>query len=107
MDRREILARGFDEYARFVNPLLSQRARLAQEPWQIVGTDDGRLVDAEGRIFEDFHGTQALGHRHPHITRALQEFLASDAPNWPPARLSPWAGRLGRRLAERTGYEQA
>lgn len=107
MDHREIVARGYDEYARFVNPLLSQRARLAGEPWQIVATADGRLVDADGRIFEDFHGTQALGHRHPHVTRALQEYLATDLPSWPSARLSPWAGRLGRTLAERTGYDRS
>lgn len=106
MDHREIQARGFDEFARYVNPLLAQRARLAGEPWQVVSTDDGRLVDADGRVFEDFHGTQALGHRHPHITAALVEYLATDAPNWYPARMTPWAGRLARRLAERTGYER-
>lgn len=102
----ELQARGFEEFARYVNPLLAQRATLAREPWQVVSTDAGRLVDADGRVFEDLHGTQALGHRHPHITAALQEFLASPVPNWYPSRLTPHAGRLARRLCERTGYEK-
>lgn len=102
---KEILAHGFDEFARYINPMLAQRAQLAGEPWQVVATNDGRLVDVDGRIFEDLHGTQALGHRNPAITAALQEFLASDLPNWYPARVSPHAGRLARRLCERTGYE--
>ena len=103
---RRIMAHGFDEYAQFVNPLLAQRARIAGEPWQVTATDDGRLVDADGRVFEDLHGTQAFGHRHPHVTAALQTFLATDAPSWYPARLSPHCGRLARRLCERTGYDQ-
>jgi acetylornithine/succinyldiaminopimelate/putrescine aminotransferase len=106
MDLREIQGHGFEEYGRFVNPLLAQRATLAGEPWELTHTRDGRLVDRDGKVFEDFHGTQALGHRHPHITRALQEYLASDAPNWYPARTTPYAGRLARVLAERTGYER-
>lgn len=102
----EVLRFGFDEYARYINPLIAQRARLAGEPWHVVSTSDGRLVDADGRVIEDFHGTQSLGHRHPHVTRAVQEFLASDVPNWYPSRVSPQAGRLARRLFERTGYER-
>ena len=97
--------RGFEEYTRYVNPLIAQRASLAGEPWEIVAIDDGLLVDADGRRYEDFHGTQALDHRNPAVTAAVQAFLATDSPNWYPARVSPQAGRLARRLAERTGYD--
>ncbi|MDP2305887.1 MAG: aspartate aminotransferase family protein [Pseudomonadota bacterium] len=109
MDNRldSVQARGFDEFVRYVNPLLAQRAQLGGEPWQVVGTDDGRLVDVDGRVFEDLHGTQALGHRNPHITAAVTRFLQTDAPNWYPSRVTPYAGRLARMLAERTGYERA
>lgn len=103
----EVQQRGFDEYMQFVNPLLGQRARLAGEPWQVVSTHEGRLVDVDGREFEDLHGTQALGHRHPAVTRAVVDFLATDAPSWYPARVTPWAGRLGRLLFERTGYDRS
>ena len=104
MDPREVLRKGFDEYAKFVNPLIANRARLAGEPIRVVRAEGGRLVDADGQTFEDFHGTQQFGHRHPAVTRALQEFLATDAPNWYPSRVSPQAGRLARLLCERTGY---
>ncbi len=98
---------GFDEFRRFVNPGMYERASLSGEPIRIVATRDGRLVDSTGREFEDFHGTQAFGHRHPAIAAAVAEFLATDAPNWFPSRISPWSGRLARRLAERSGYERA
>lgn len=100
----DILRKGFDEYARFVNPLIAERARLAGEPIRVLRAEDGMLVDADGRAIEDFHGTQAFGHRHPAITRAVQEFLESEIPSWYPSRVSPHAGRLARRLCERTGY---
>src|SRR5262249_46226369 len=57
------------------------------------------------RVYEDFHGNMGFGHRHPAITRAVQEFLATDQVNWYPSRVSPHAGRFARRLCERTGYE--
>lgn len=107
MDLRDIQRRGFDEFVEYVNPFVAQRAMLAQEPIRLVRTDDGRLVDADGRVIEDFHGTQMLGHRHPAITKAAQDFLATDAPNWYPSRVSPQAGRFARLLCERTGYSAA
>src|SRR5262245_21035041 len=100
----DLLRRGFDEFREFVNPLIGIRAELANEPFRIVKTYRGMLVDDEGHLFEDFHGTQAFGHRHPAIAAAVREFLESDSPNWYPARLSPYSGRLARRLCERTGY---
>jgi acetylornithine/succinyldiaminopimelate/putrescine aminotransferase len=48
-----------------------------------------------------------LGHRHPAITKAVQDFLATDQPNWYPSRVSPQAGRFARLLCERTGYSSA
>lgn len=107
MDLRDIQRRGFDEFVEYVNPFVAQRAMLAEEPIRLVRTDDGRLVDADGRVIEDFHGTQMLGHRHPAITKAAQDFLATDAPNWYPSRVSPQAGRFARLLCERTGYSAA
>jgi acetylornithine/succinyldiaminopimelate/putrescine aminotransferase len=103
----DILQRGFDEYAEFINPLIAQRAKLAGEPVRLVRADGGRLVDKDGRQIEDFHGTQAFGHRRPEIAAAVQAFLSSDAPSWYPSRVSPFAGRLARRLCERTGYDNA
>lgn len=100
----DILRRGFDEYREFVNPLIAQRARFAGEPIKVVRTEDGVLYDADGHAFEDFHGTQAFGHRNPHIADALRRYLDSDAPSWYPARVNPFAGRLARRLCERTGH---
>jgi len=101
---REIFRDGFEEFQQFVNPLIAQRARLAAEPIRFARVADGLLVDVSGRSYEDFHGTQMLGHRNAAVAEALREFLDSDAPNWFPSRVNPWAGRLGRRLCERTGY---
>jgi acetylornithine/succinyldiaminopimelate/putrescine aminotransferase len=103
----DIFLKGFDEYRAFVNPLIAQRAALAGEPVRTVRAKDGRLVDHEGHEFEDFHGTQAFGHRNAHIAEAVKRFLLSDAPSWYPARVNPFAGRLARRLCERTGYDNA
>ena len=100
----DILRRGFDEYREFVNPLIAQRAKLAGEPIKIQRTVDGVLYDDEGHAFEDFHGTQAFGHRNPYIADAIRAYLASDAPSWYPSRVNPFAGRLARRLCERSGH---
>lgn len=105
---RDILRNGIDEYRRFLNPLMVERAQLAGEPLGIVAAADGRLVDRDARRYECFHGTQAFGHRHPAIARAVQEFLDSDAPSWYPSRISPFAGRMARTLCERSGaYQRA
>lgn len=96
-----ILHRGFEDFREFVNPMIALRAELAGEPTRVFHTDRGRLVEAGGKVVEDFHGTQAFGHRHPAITQAVQAFLASDSPSWFPSRVSPYAGSLARRLCER------
>ncbi|AUX43325.1 uncharacterized protein SOCE26_047730 [Sorangium cellulosum] len=100
----DILRDGFDEYRAFVNPLIAQRAKLAREPIRVVRAEGGLLVDSEGLVIEDFHGTQAFGHRNPAVARAVRAFLDSDAPSWYPSRVNPFAGRLARRLCERTGH---
>jgi acetylornithine/succinyldiaminopimelate/putrescine aminotransferase len=108
MDRyAEILRKGFEEFGQFINPMIAQRASLAGEPIRVTRASNGMLVDAEGRQIEDLHGTQALGHRNPQVAKAIREFLESDAPSWYPSRVSPFAGRLARRLCERSGYEIA
>lgn len=107
MDLAEILRRGFDEYGEHVNPFVAQRAALATEPIRVVRTENGHLVDADGKAVEDFHGTQMLGHRHPAIAKAMADFLATDQPNWYPSRVSPQAGRFAKVLCERTGYSSA
>jgi acetylornithine/succinyldiaminopimelate/putrescine aminotransferase len=103
----DIFRDGFAEFQAFVNPLIAERARLAREPIQFVRVSDGALVDAEGNTYEDFHGTQMLGHRNRGVADAIRELLDSDAPTWFPSRVNPWAGRLARRLCERTGYDNA
>jgi acetylornithine/succinyldiaminopimelate/putrescine aminotransferase len=107
MDLYEILRRGFDEYVDWVNPFVAQRAQIAGEPIRVVRAEGGRLFDADGRAVEDFHGTQMFGHRHPAITKAVADFLATDAPSWYPSRVSPQAGRFAKMLCERTGYSCA
>jgi acetylornithine/succinyldiaminopimelate/putrescine aminotransferase len=97
-----VFRQGFDEFREFINPLIVLRAELAGEPTRAVRVDAGRLVTSDGQLVEDFHGTQAFGHRNPVITRAVAAFLESDSPSWFPARVSPYAGSLARRLCERT-----
>ncbi len=103
----DILHRGFDEFRALVNPPVALRAELTGEPARVVRVHEGRLVLADGQEIEDLHGTQAFGHRHPAIASAVRAFLDSDACNWFPARVSPFAGRLARCLHERTGYDSA
>jgi acetylornithine/succinyldiaminopimelate/putrescine aminotransferase len=98
-----ILRSGFDEFIQYVNPLIGHRARMVAEPIPFREVRDGHLVFQDGTDFEDFHGTQPLGHRNPHITQAAQTFLASSSPNWFPSRVSPYSGRFARRLCEKTG----
>src|SRR6516162_5126181 len=107
MDHQDIMRKGFGEFTEFVNPWLAQRGELAGEAIRVVHTKGGKLVDADGIATEDFHGTQMLGHRNPAITAALVAYLQTDAPNWYPARVSPYAGRLAKKLYERTGYSSS
>jgi acetylornithine/succinyldiaminopimelate/putrescine aminotransferase len=100
----EVRRTGFSDYREFVNPMVAQRTELTGEPARVVHTDKGRLVDANGNVFEDFHGTQSFGHRHPAIAAAVRAFLETDEPNWYPARVNPYAGALARKICERTGY---
>jgi acetylornithine/succinyldiaminopimelate/putrescine aminotransferase len=102
IDTRTMLREGYESYRRYVNPLVTLRAELLGEPTHITGTQDGRLVEPRG-VVEDFHGTQTFGHRHPAISAAVTEFLASDSPNWFPCRVNPYAGLLAQRLCERSG----
>ncbi len=95
---------GFDAFRDHVNPLIVGRAELAREPIRFVRAEGGRLVMEDGSIVEDFHGTQAFGHRHPRIAQAIREFLDSDVPNWFPSRINPFAGALAKRLCQRSGY---
>ena len=104
-----ILHRGWDDFRDFVNPLIVLRTELSGEPTRFVKTNNGKLVDNVGNVVEDLHGTQAFGHRHPAITKAVLEVLESDSPNWFPSRVSPYAGALARRLCDRTkmAYQRA
>jgi acetylornithine/succinyldiaminopimelate/putrescine aminotransferase len=95
---------GFDDYREFINPIVAQRTQLTGEPAHVPRADQGKLVDLAGDRFEDFHGTQSFGHRHPAFAAAVRAYLETDAPNWYPARINPYAGLLARRLCERTGY---
>lgn len=92
---------GFDDFRKFVNPLIALRSELAGEPARVLLTRQGQLLTESAQPIEDFHGTQSFGHRHPSITRALIGFLESDAPNWFPSRVNPYAGELARRLCQR------
>jgi acetylornithine/succinyldiaminopimelate/putrescine aminotransferase len=96
-----ILRQGLDDFREFVNPWIALRADLAGEPTRLSRVDEGRLVTADGQLIEDFHGTQAFGHRNPAITRAVLAFLESSSPSWFPSRVNPYAGSLARRLCER------
>ena len=100
----DIFRHGFAEFRQFVNPLIAERARLAREPIEFMRVVEGVLHDAAGKAYEDLHGTQMLGHRNAAVAAAIRGFLDGDAPNWFPSRVNPWAGRLARRLCERTGY---
>ena len=95
-----MLREGYESYRRYVNPLVTLRAELLGEPTKITAVRDGKLIEPRGSV-EDFHGTQTFGHRHPAITAAVTEFLASDSPNWFPCRVNPYAGLLAQRLCER------
>jgi acetylornithine/succinyldiaminopimelate/putrescine aminotransferase len=102
MNVEAMLREGYESYRRYVNPLVTLRAELLGEPTKIRSVRDGKLVEPRGEV-EDFHGTQTFGHRHPVITNAVADFLASDSPNWFPCRVNPYAGLLAQRLCQRAG----
>ncbi|MDB4998438.1 MAG: hypothetical protein JWM74_5870, partial [Myxococcaceae bacterium] len=105
-EARAALRSGFDDFREFVNPFIANRAELAREPIRFVRAEagSGRLVDEDGKTYEDLHGTQAFGHRHPAIAQAVKDLLETDAPFWFPSRVNPFAGRLARRICERSGH---
>jgi len=103
MNVEAMLREGYEAYRRYVNPLVTLRAELLGEPTRISRVENGLLVEPRGTV-EDFHGTQTFGHRHPAITAAVTEFLATDSPNWFPCRVNPYAGLLAKRLCERAGH---
>ena len=103
MDTQAMLREGYEAYRRYVNPLVALRAELLSEPTRLTATREGQLVEPRGTV-EDFHGTQTFGHRHPAISAAVTEFLASDSPNWFPCRINPYAGLLAEKLCKRAGY---
>ncbi|MDI1428833.1 aspartate aminotransferase family protein [Polyangium sorediatum] len=107
MDHAEILRKGIEDFRRFVNPLVAARVVMTGEPHRMAGTRDGKLVEEGGQLIEDLHGTQSLGHRVAAVADAVRDWLATDAPSWYPSRVNPYAGRLGRALFERTGYDNA
>jgi len=103
VNTQEMLREGYEAYRRYVNPLVALRAELLAEPTRLTATRDGQLVTGSGPrgTVEDFHGTQTFGHRHPAISAAVTEFLASDSPNWFPCRINPYAGLLAEKLCQR------
>lgn len=100
------LGRGYDDFREFVSPMIALRAELSGAPYRIARVSRGKLVDADGKLCEDFlsgWGTQAFGHRNAFVEAAIRRFLDSDAPAYFPSMVSPFAGKLGRALCERTG----
>jgi acetylornithine/succinyldiaminopimelate/putrescine aminotransferase len=90
--------------------VLALRAELSGEPYRLVAARDGRLLDQDGRWVDDLlagWGTQPFGHRPREVEEAVREFLASDAPSFHTSSVSPLAGRLARKLCERTGEYSA
>ncbi len=104
------LRAGYEDFRRFVNPMLVSRAELSSEPWQINKIIGTRLADHEGRLYADFlagWGTQAFGHRPPVIEAALRDFLDGDTPSFYTSGVSPYAGMLARRLHQLSDYDAA
>lgn len=103
-----LLRQGFKDFRDFVNPWIAARAELSGEPYQLSHVAEGRLIDAQGTSYVDMiggWGTQAFGHRPAAIEAALSSFLGGNTPSFYPSSVSPYAGRLARRLNERTDYD--
>ncbi len=101
----DILLHGFEEFRKYINPMIAQRAALAKEPVRIIRTENGLLYDERGRSYEDFHGTQCFNHKNQSVIQAIKDFLDSEQPSWFPSRVSPYAGRLAKKLIEMCGGE--
>jgi acetylornithine/succinyldiaminopimelate/putrescine aminotransferase len=104
------MKQGYEEFRRFVNPLIVSRAEISGEPFRLVRAQQSTLWDEDGNAFCDMlsgWGTQALGHRNPHITAAISAYLATQEPSFFPSSISPYAGLLAKKLFERTGYDNA
>jgi acetylornithine/succinyldiaminopimelate/putrescine aminotransferase len=105
MSDRTVLKQGYEDFADFVNPFIANRAALTGEPVALERVQNGRLIDFEGKVIDDFlsgWGTQALGHRSAPVADALIDFLQTDAPVFFTSGVTPFAGQLARVLSERT-----
>lgn len=101
---------GYDLFKLHCNPSLALRAELTGQPHRYHRVEGGELVDRDAGVLEDWitgWGTQVFGHRHPHVVKRLQDYLASDAPTFYSSGVSAPAGLLAGALCERTGYERA
>ncbi|MES2299582.1 MAG: aspartate aminotransferase family protein [Pseudomonadota bacterium] len=104
------LQQGYQDFRRFVHPLVATRAELSGEPFKLCAVAEGRLIDADARAYTDMlsgWGTQAFGHRAAPIQAALMRFLQGDTPSFYPSGISPYAGMLARELHRHSGYDAA
>ena len=105
-----MILQGYEEFRRYINPLIVARAEISNEPFRFVRAAGGTLWDEDGAAFYDMlsgWGTQALGHRNPRIGEALTRYLATQEPSFFPSSITPHAGLLARQLHQRTGYDSA
>jgi acetylornithine/succinyldiaminopimelate/putrescine aminotransferase len=105
-----MILQGYEEFRRFINPLIVARAEISNEPFRFVRASGGTLWDEDGTAFYDMlsgWGTQALGHRNPTVGEALTRYLATQEPSFFPSSITPHAGLLARQLHQRTGYDSA
>jgi acetylornithine/succinyldiaminopimelate/putrescine aminotransferase len=104
------ILQGYEEFRRFINPLIVARAEISNEPFRFVRAQGGTLWDEDGNAFYDLlsgWGTQGLGHRNPIIAQALTDYLATQEPSFFPSSITPHAGLLAKQLHQRTGYDSA
>lgn len=102
--------RDFEDFRRFVAPLLPARVRALGEPGRVQKASGTELVADDGRRVLDFlagWGTQPFGHRPAAVEARLREFLDGQEPALYTSGVSPFAGRLARMLCERSGLERA
>lgn len=102
--------RDFDDFRRFVAPLLPARVQAFGEPGRVQQAGGLELVADDGRRVLDFlagWGTQPFGHRPAAVEARLREFLDGREPALYTSGVSPYAGRLARVLCERSGLGRA